>query len=276
LVGDSCSSFFLKPPWRRLFLAWREELLDFLFPSFCPVCGRPVPGGPPRPCASCRERLAGPRPPACPRCGLSAGPGARRGEPCPSCREKAWFGGRVAAPFFYEGTGGELVRALKFALRKDAGLFLGASMARAARAAGLPLGREALLVPVPLHPGKRRRRGIHQAWFLADRVGRRTSTPLSEALVRVRDTLPQGDPLNPSREKNVAGAFAPRGGRAERRVRGRRVILVDDVATSGATARECRRVLLSMGAASVDLLAACRVRTRRLVYVASPLPVPKK
>ncbi len=154
------------------------------------------------------------------------------------------------------------MRALKFGVEKGAGLFLGAAMARAGRAAGLPLGPGGLLVPVPLHRKKLRKRGIHQARFLAEEVGRRTGTPVSDVLARTRETLPQGDPLNPSREKNVAGAFGPAGRRARSRVGGRAVILVDDVATSGATARECRRVLRGMGALSVDLLAACRARVR--------------
>ncbi len=245
---------------RRLLVSLREGALDFLFPSFCPLCGEPLPWGPPRPCGGCLERLEGPRPPLCSRCGLSAGPAAERGGPCPDCAVKPWFGGRVAAPFFYRGAGGELVRALKFGMERGAGLFLGAAMARAGRAAGLPLGPGCLLVPVPLHRKKLRRRGIHQARFLAEEVGRRTGTPVADLLVRTRETLPQGDPLNPSRKKNVAGAFAPAGKRARARGAGRKVVLVDDVATSGATARECRRVLLRMGAASVDLLAACRVR----------------
>ncbi len=254
---------FFPPPWGRRLLGWREAALDFLYPSFCPLCGEALPGGPPRPCRTCLERLEGPRPPFCPSCGLSSGPGKARGDPCPGCARKAWFPGKVAAPFFYRGAGGELVRALKFEGRKGAGIFLGAAMVRAARAASLPLGPGCLLVPVPLHPRKRRKRGIHQAGFLAEEVGRRTGAPVLEALSRRRDTLPQGDPLNPSREKNVAGAFAPRGRKARKLAPGKAVILVDDVATSGATARECRRVLLGMGAASVDLLVACRVREPR-------------
>lgn len=176
----------------------------------------------------------------------------------------------MAAPFYYKGKGGELVRALKFGGERGAGLFLARAMARSARAASLPLGEGALLVPVPLHPKKLRKRGIHQARFLAEQVGRMTGTRVMELLARVRETLPQGDPFNPSREKNVAGAFVPRGWRVPRKLEGRAVVLVDDVATSGATARECRRVLLRAGASSVDLLAACRARHRPALSLRGP------
>lgn len=176
---------------------------------------------------------------------------------CPGCRERPWFGGRVAAPFLYSETGGALVRALKFRRDAGAGLFLGRAMARAARAAGLPLGPQALLVPVPLHPRKLRRRGIHQAFELARAVGARTRTPVCEALQRTRETQAQGLVGRGTRSANVAGAFAPARPARRGALLGRMVVLVDDVATSGATARECRRVLREGGAASVDLLAAC-------------------
>ena len=247
----------------RLLAAWRRELLDFLFPSSCPLCGAALPGGPPRPCRECLRRLQGPRPPLCLRCGFSLGPGAPRGGICRRCARRPWFRGLVAAPFFYGGAGGELVRALKFGGERGAGIFLGAAMTRAGRAAGLFREREGappLLVPVPLHRKKLRRRGRDQARFLAEEVGRRTGLSAVPLLARIRETRPQGDLRTYSRERNVAGAFAPGSPGRIRRARGARVILVDDVATSGATARECRRVLLRLGVLSVDLLAACRAR----------------
>ncbi len=116
--------------------------------------------------------------------------------------------------------------------------------------------RRALLVPVPLHRRRRRLRGFDQARLLAAAVARRDGLQVEPAgLRRVVATLPQGDPRVTSRERNVAKAFAA--GPATS-VAGRRVILVDDVMTSGATPRACAAVLVAMGAAEVALLTACR------------------
>jgi len=248
-----------KPLSRRFIRFLRRRsgvLVDLVYPSFCPLCGEPSGPGPPRPCTACRARLGVPRPPLCPHCGRAAGPAARRGDPCPGCRRRPFFPGRVAGAFLYRGGGGELVRALKFGGRLEAGLFLARAMARAGRVAAIPRGRGVLYVPVPLHPAKRRRRGLHQSRFLAECLARSTGGRPLDALERIRDTPPQGDPGVLSREANVRDAFAPAGRRA-RVVAGAAVVLVDDVTTSGATARECARLLRRLGARSVDLLAAC-------------------
>lgn len=161
----------------------------------------------------------------------------------------------LRAPFAYAGTGGSLVRRLKFAGDFAASRALGSAMAAAA---GALLGpwRRAVLVPVPLHRARRRARGFDQAQCLGEEVQRRTGLELAAGtLRRCRATLPQGDPRVTARERNVAGAFAVV---RSRRVAGRRVVLIDDVCTSGATARACAAVLRAAGASEVALLTACR------------------
>jgi predicted amidophosphoribosyltransferase len=112
------------------------------------------------------------------------------------------------------------------------------------------------LVPVPLHRHRRRTRGFDQARLLAEEVRDRTGLELlPEVLSRHRPTLPQGDPRVTAREANVLGAFTVPSGR---RLVGQRLILIDDVTTSGATARACAGVLRAAGAAEVALLTACR------------------
>jgi predicted amidophosphoribosyltransferase len=107
-------------------------------------------------------------------------------------------------------------------------------------------------------------RRYNQAALLAKAVGRIVAVPcLPDALVRKRATATLGDMTAAARAAEVAGAFAVRRFRAER-LRGARVVLVDDVMTSGATANACAAVLLAAGAGSVDVLAAARVPDPRL------------
>jgi competence protein ComFC len=160
------------------------------------------------------------------------------------------------APFRYAGSGGSMVRRFKLDGEAAAGSLLARAMAAALRAQLGGPWRRALLVPVPLHARRRRERGFDQALWLAQRIGRRLGLAvLPAALLRVRVTLPQGDPRVTSREQNVAGVFAVRRRRA---LQGRRLILVDDVFTSGATLRACAALLRAAGASEVAAVTACR------------------
>lgn len=154
----------------------------------------------------------------------------------------------------FVGTGGRLVRGFKLDGNATAGRLLAREMADAWRVAGRCA--RPLLVPVPLHRARLRRRGFDQASWLSRRIAERLRLRVAVgAMARVRATRPQGDPLVRSRAQNVRGAFAVR---RRRRVQGRDILLVDDVFTTGATARTCAELLLQAGARSVSLLVACR------------------
>jgi len=119
------------------------------------------------------------------------------------------------------------------------------------------LSRDAVLVPVPLHPRRRRERGFNQSELLAHAIGRRAGLRVAaETLVRRTDTAPQTGLSRAGRRSNVAGAFAVR---HRGSVSGRVTVLVDDVVTTGATARACAKALKAAGAAEVRLLTAARV-----------------
>jgi ComF family protein len=119
-----------------------------------------------------------------------------------------------------------------------------------------------LVLPVPLHRNRERQRGFNQADLLARRVGRIAGIRLGDQdCVRVRDTPPQAGLRAAERRKNVKGAFAvPRPGR----VRGLRILLVDDVVTTGATVDACAGALKEAGARSVSVLSLARVRSASL------------
>ncbi len=161
------------------------------------------------------------------------------------------------APFAYVGTGGALVRRFKLDADAGAGILLARAMASAWRAGAPEKGwQRATLVPVPLHWRRRRKRGFDQASWLAREVGRRLGLLVVDGLLlRLRENLPQGDPRVTSRDRNVEGVFAVR---RNRRVAARRFVLVDDVFTSGATARACAQTLREAGAVEVAMLAGCR------------------
>lgn len=163
------------------------------------------------------------------------------------------------APFRYRGTGGALVRRLKLGGDFGALSVLALSMAEAIAPRLVPSWRRAVVVPVPLHRSRRRARGFDQAELLAEAVAHRLLLRCEPGcLHRRRATRPQGDPQVVSRTQNVDGAFAVVRGAA---VRGERVLLVDDVATSFATARACAAELIEAGAREVALLTSCRARS---------------
>ncbi len=120
-----------------------------------------------------------------------------------------------------------------------------------------------LIVPMPMHWLRRWQRGFNQAELLAREIGRRTGTPIRSAVRRVHHKTAQAGLTSASRRANVVGAFRVRNPRL---IENRRILLIDDVMTTGATAAACSRVLKRAGAARVTLLTLARV-DRRLTAV---------
>jgi ComF family protein len=158
----------------------------------------------------------------------------------------------------YAGPAGQAVRRFKYRGSLAAGAELAGLIARRTPAEYLA-GAE-LLLPVPLHPWRLLRRGFNQACVLFRPLARRHGRELAAGLLRRRrHTRPQVGLDAAARRENVAGAFDLARGTAAR-VRGRQVLLVDDVFTTGATAAECARVLKEAGAAWVGVFTLVRAR----------------
>ncbi|QQP88973.1 ComF family protein [Skermanella sp. TT6] len=209
--------------------------LTFLAPPWCSCCGEPFEGvvDPGLPDAQRAETLL------CARC---------VGSPPP-------FGRARSALRYDDGSRG-MILGFKHADQTYAAVAFGGWLARSGAELLTP---DAILAPVPLHRWKLFARRYNQAALLAKDVGRRSGVAvLPGLLVRHRRTTPQGGHSRTGRQRNVRGAFRVRPSLAER-IRGRPVVLVDDVLTTGATASECARVLLRAGAARVDVLTLARV-----------------
>jgi ComF family protein len=250
------------PPLTDLASRAGRALLDLLLPPHCAVCDAPV-DAPGLLCLDCFRRTGFITEPFCARCGVPFATAALGGTEhlCPGCRTAPPVFRQARAALRYDAQGRRLILPFKHADRTELSAVLAPQMARA----GAALLREAdLLVPVPLHRGRLFRRGYNQAALLAKAVARIAGRPcLPDGLVRLRATAALGEKSAAERAAEVAGAFAVRRSRAAR-LRGSRVLLVDDVMTSGATANACAAVLLAAGAASVDVLAAARVPDPRL------------
>jgi len=213
-----------------------RDLLAFVLPQRCPGCGVPV--DPARLlCEPCLARIPRLETALCARC-LAAG---RDGVGC-----LAHAGFACRAVWIYDERAALVVHALKYDERPGLARALGLEMARA-----LPPGyRPDLVVDVPLHRTRRRERGYNQAAVLADALAEAIAAPrLAGALTRVRSTRAQARLGPAERRRNIAGAF-----RVERpaAMKGRSVLLVDDVMTTGATLESS---LVALAAAGADATA---------------------
>jgi len=218
-------------------------MLDLLLPQRCLVCGQ----GGRQLCDGCRERLARLQPPLCERCGAPTVWPVRR---CRECAGRRLGFASARAAVAYD----EIARAL-VAGWKERGLRRLAGEAAAIVVERLPPVGAATVAFVPPDPDRSLRRGHHPAEQLARELAARWELPCEAFLERTRGGRQRGSSLA-ERRANVRGAF-----RATERVRGR-LVLVDDVYTTGATASAAASVLRAAGARRVDVLCFARALRR--------------
>lgn len=245
--------------WRRGLGAGLRQLgrglLDLAYPPVCLCCDAPV-ASPDTLCSACFVRLRPITAPLCPRLGIpfevSLGEDVVSAE---ALADPPPFG-RARAAVIYNDVAGTIVSRLKYGDRPELARFCARLMA----SAGHELwADQPILVPVPLHPARQRARRYNQSGELAARLGQFTGLTVDAGLVqRIRKTRQQVGLSGDGRQRNVAGAFAVHRDRLIRAA-GRRVVLVDDVYTTGATTKAVTRALLKGGAARVDVVTFARV-----------------
>lgn len=235
-------------------------LLDSVLPPSCLVCSEPVTSDG-QFCVTCFGKVSFITPPFCRRCGVpfSFHPPGGDDLLCVACITSPPCFDVARAAVRYDETARRMVLPLKYGDRAETTRNLARLMARF----GQELLQDAtLLVPVPLHARRLRQRRYNQAALLATSLARLTGKPRDlRALLRTRPTRALEGMDAASRRKELEGAILPRPGAA---VRGKRVLLIDDVMTTGSTANQCALALREAGAIQVNVLTIARVADRRL------------
>lgn len=231
-------------------------LRDLVFPRVCPVCSARPPdpdAADPRDllCALCRSSLLPLFPPWCVTCGASVDTAL---DTCHECirHPRRWRHGYSVYP--YRGDARFLVQRYKYGGHIILGELFARDAVRVLRERGLSDAFDCI-VPVPMHWFRYLRRGYNQTELVARSIASALGIPVVEALRRVRYTRAQAALSRAQRLRNLAGAFAPQ---PRLDLAGRRVLLLDDVLTTGATLAGCHRALKPLKPASVDVLTIAR------------------
>ena len=253
-VGHTIAAWFTKTLLNRVGRPLADTAFTLLFPADCRICNEPLVQESRLPvCQKCRDSIVPIAGNLCPICGervisfsrLETVPG-----PCGMCRRAAPAYSRAVAYGAFEDALRETIHLLKYDRVLPAADFLGAKLDTTLAELPSPQPYGWLVIPVPLHSRKLRQRGFNQSELIARAAFKRQ--PLAalnrKCLVRQRETAPQAGLTRHQRRENIRGAFVVRDPAA---VRGRDILLVDDVFTTGTKISECARILRRAGAASV-------------------------
>ncbi|MEW6142788.1 MAG: ComF family protein [Chloroflexota bacterium] len=239
-MSTEVSVFSLSSPRRR----YTEAILDFLFPRACINCGQRGA----LLCQNCFRHLA-PVGPACPKCGRPQANDSL----CAACwgRESPIDG--IHSPYRFQGIARTAIHEFKYHGLRSMAEPLAHLLAN--YLVKNPVPGDTFL-PVPLHSRRLKERGYNQSALLASHLSRLTGIPIEEnTLIRLKNTPPQVRSSSvDTRHSNVAGAFACR----NEHLRGRSVIIIDDVCTSGATLEACAVAIKAAGASTVHGLTLAR------------------
>jgi len=229
-------------------------LLDLIYPPRCQVCRRFDP----RPfCQSCWESIELIQPPVCRQCGAPLDPSATGPQECNDCRARqksaiAW----ARSAGLYDGTLQRAILNLKYTGCRALAIPLAGLLVEAVR--NLEDGQDSFdaVCPVPLHPQRQKERGFNQSELLAKYLCETAGLKMDKTIIqRIRPTLPQVMLPPKERGRNVRGAFALA---PAADVAAKRILLIDDIHTTGSTLQECARVLQKGGAAAVCVLTLAR------------------
>ena len=239
--------------------SFSKTLLNFILPSICHICKLPIKEyDNPYICRFCWDKIKLIDGPVCPCCGMPFRSNVTLLKSpnflCGSCREKAPHFKKAIAVGVYEGTLSEAIHILKYQKKQAMAKHLNAMITDVLFQG---FADSDIVIPVPLHKKRLNERGFNQSLLISHHISKRFSIPLCmEGLQRTRWTRPQIELTRDERLKNVKGAFAAGAGF---KPEGKKIILVDDVYTTGATVNECAKVLKKGGAKEVVVFTIARV-----------------
>jgi ComF family protein len=239
-----------------------NAFIDIIYPPRCPTCGKFLSDERPWAgerahcfCQACYSDFHEIDSPLCPICSMPFFYGLDEDHLCEECLRKRPFYDAALAPYLYEGTLMKAIHQFKYGTKAFLVDSLGPILFQFAQR-HVKASKDFLTIPVPLHPKRLRERGFNQSLLLARHVATGLDTELDFlSLRRVKYTLPQTGLGKEERRKNVRSAFRLVNTKS---VKGKLILLVDDVITTGNTLNECARVLKRSGASKVLCLVLAR------------------
>src|SRR6266571_5921480 len=231
-----------------------EAAVSLLYPPVCSICGRSVTGGEYL-CNQCEAKVVRIVAPFCQKCSEPFEGSITSAFTCANCAHRTiYFDAAVSA---YRGRGivRQIIHEFKYGRQIHLRHLVGRWLNSALDDERLRQSHFDVIMPVPLHPARQRERGFNQASLLAELLSAQTSIPVKPLLERTRYTTTQTALDRAERMENLHNAFRLR---KNMDVRGLRVLLIDDVLTTGSTLNECARILKRASAFSVHAATAAR------------------
>ncbi|HOH47242.1 MAG TPA: ComF family protein [Candidatus Cloacimonadota bacterium] len=226
-----------------------KALLDLLYPPTCLVCRKRLEQAEDRLCPDCRSQISRPEGEHCRKCGSPV-----KGSYCEACADFHYSFKLCRSAYQYGDVVKQLVHALKYEELLGAGDILAEGMQEYCSTHKSFEDYDAV-IPVPLHRVRKRERGYNQSEHLARKLASRLGIPCSNAVTRPHYTSSQTRLGRTERSKNLSGAFRVRNPKS---IRDKKIILVDDVFTTGSTVNEISKLLLDNGAKQVAVMTAAR------------------
>jgi len=229
----------LKKEKNNIFYRFYQYVLDIIFPKYCVGCGLEGKWI----CQKCMQKIIFVNNQACFACNRLTS----QGKFCQKCRTKTNLTGLITSAYYHEGPLKEAIHTYKYNFAYDLAHDLAKILLSTLRHVGW--NKKALLVAVPLHKKRKAQRGFNQSEILAKIISAYFDYPIiKDKLIRTKFTKPQVELTGAKRKTNIKGIFAWIG---KNEIKGKTIILVDDVCTTGSTLEECAKVLRKAGAKEI-------------------------
>jgi len=243
----------VRPRWLKAAEILGETLRDLVYPASCELCGRALPGEETI-CGKCRSALPRIKGPRCEICSMPHA-GELEKFTCLNCTGARFAFGFSVSAYRASGEVREMIHRFKYGRAQHLCRPLADLMSEGLADPRVRAFAPDALIPVPLHPVRKRERGFNQSQLLSEELRRMVKCPLQPILRRSRYTKTQTEFTRKARMQNLRGAFNLVQNAS---VKGKRLLLVDDVFTTGSTLHQCASVLVKAGAAEVNAITVAR------------------